>query len=428
MSSQGRSQPLAPNPQSLVATLTFALTLLLGIWAAYDRPAAYQRAALLGAGLALLPLAAWAGRRWCARALFGLAIGAALLAVAVAAYYLLAATWAEDSAAKFAVLQRAGGWWQAHRPAIPLPEDINANTAGNALAVLLPLSAGATIYSWCSLRSQRKLARSGTGQSTRSRRADRSFPLLGSALTLALAFACVALILTASRGAWIGLAAGAAAALVAGLLGRRLASRSAALGATLVIFVLLAAGMFAVFSSPAIAARLGSVGGSAIGRGILWRDMLAQIGDYPFTGSGLAATMMVDATYFRLLHVGYISHAHNLFLQLAIEQGLIGLAAFVGILAAAFYALFRAAGAVRVEGGAIRLFALAGITSLVAQCVHGLVDTGVYAAKIAPLLFVPLAFALAVAEARPRPRLRLRLRLRVRVRRRPDQARLWPWP
>jgi len=126
--------------------------------------------------------------------------------------------------------------------------------------------------------------------------------------------------------------------------------------------------------------------------------MLAQIGDYPFTGSGLAATMMVDATYFRLLHVGFIPHAHNLFLQIAVEQGLIGLAAFVSILAAAFYGLLRAAGAGRGQGGAIRLFALAGIASLVAQCVHGLVDTGVYAARIAPMMFVPLAFALAVAK------------------------------
>ena len=139
------SQPPTPNPQSLVATLAFASPSCLGIWAAYDRPAAYQRAALLGMGLALLPLAAWAGRRWRARALFGLASAAALLAAAVAAYYLLATTWTGDGSAKFAVLRQAGVWWQAHRPAIPLPEDINANTAGNALAILLPLSVGATV-------------------------------------------------------------------------------------------------------------------------------------------------------------------------------------------------------------------------------------------------------------------------------------------
>ena len=283
-------------------------------------------------------------------------------------------------------------WWQAHRPAIPLPEDINANTAGNALAILLPLSIGATACSWRSLRI---------------RRAERSAVVPASALALTLALTSAvsfaALLLTASRGAWIGLTAGAVAALAAGVIGRRLASRSLAFGATLAVFALLAGGMIAVLASPAIAARLGSVGGgaggSAIGRGILWRDMLAQVGDYPFTGSGLAATMMVDATYFRLLHVGFIPHAHNLFLQIAIEQGLIGLAAFVGILAAALYGLFRVAGAGRAQGGLIRLFALAGIASLVALCVHSLVDTGVYTAKIAPVIFVPLAFALAVAEA-----------------------------
>ena len=38
---------------------------------------------------------------------------------------------------------------------------------------------------------------------------------------------------------------------------------------------------------------------------------------------------MVYSSYVLLLHVLYLSHAHNLFLQTAIEQGIPGLLAFI---------------------------------------------------------------------------------------------------
>ena len=57
---------------------------------------------------------------------------------------------------------------------------------------------------------------------------------------------------------------------------------------------------------------------------------MALAGDYAFTGSGLGSAMMVYSTYAMILHVGFISHAHNLFLQIALEQGLPGPAGLPG--------------------------------------------------------------------------------------------------
>ena len=124
-------------------------------------------------------------------------------------------------------------------------------------------------------------------------------------------------------------------------------------------------------------------------RAALWRDMPALITDYPFTGSGLGSTMMVYSTYVVLLHVGYITHAHNLFLQMAIEQGVPGLLAFVGLFLVIGWRL-----AARVDGRS-QIFRLAAIASLVALVVHGTVDAGVYASRAVPILFLPFGFALA---------------------------------
>ncbi len=85
---------------------------------------------------------AWAGRRWGDRALGPAGVGCALLAAAVGAYFLLAYDWGDDGTGKFVVVQEAGLWIQAHRPRVPLPEDINGNVAGSTLVRADPAGGG----------------------------------------------------------------------------------------------------------------------------------------------------------------------------------------------------------------------------------------------------------------------------------------------
>ncbi|MDH7487862.1 MAG: hypothetical protein QHJ81_16510, partial [Anaerolineae bacterium] len=90
--------------------------------------------------------------------------------------------------------------------------------------------------------------------------------------------------------------------------------------------------------------------------------------------------------------------AHNLFLQLAIEQGVFGLLAFVWLLGAFFWS--QLAGGRRQEAGGKRPIAIrnAAMWAVVVIVVHGLVDATLYASRTLPFLFVP--FGLAVASQR----------------------------
>ena len=379
---------------TLALTLLLALTALLGVWAAYDRQAAWARFGLIAAGLGLMLAIAYAGSR--SRAALGwIAAGLALLAGAIGAYFLLSYNWAAGGNDKFAFVRQAGLWVQAHRPAFRVSEDINANVAGGALAILLPLGLAGAAYAW-SLRG-----RAGAGRAAQRAALGQIATLaLAVASTLALALASLALLLTASRGAWIGLAAGG---LVAGVLAWRASSPGPAsdrlIPAVLAwllpaaLLLILALAFWAAVALPGFGRFFGAVAGagsSAVNRAALWRDMLALAGDYPFTGSGLGATMMAFSTYVMLLHVGFITHAHNLFLQIAIEQGLPGLAAFTALVGLALWALLDG-----LRRGPGRGFSLAAIAALVALVVHGMVDAGLYASRLAPVLFIPAGFGLA---------------------------------
>ncbi len=364
--------------------LAFTLSALLSVWAAYDRGGAWSRFWGLALGLAAAGAIGWAGRRWGDRALRVASAGCAGLAAAVALYFLLTFDWAAGGAGKFALLQGIGLWIQAHRPALPLTEDINGNVAAGALAILIPLGVAGVVR-------RRGPAAGGPAVWT---------AVLSAAAALAVAAAAAGLILTASRGAWGGLAIGAACA--GGLAWRarqprpRIPDAAIALGLPLALAAASALIFAAGVAASGFAQALGGVGTSALGRAALWRDGLALAGDTPFTGAGLGSTMMVYSTYALMLHVGFIFHSHNLFLQIALEQGLPGLIAFAALIGAGLMAAITGSG---------RRWGLAAAAALVALVVHGTVDAGLYVSRLAPVLFLPLGFAWAGyrgAEAKSR--------------------------
>ena len=61
------------------------------------------------------------------------------------------------------------------------------------------------------------------------------------------------------------------------------------------------------------------------GRLALWRNSLDLALDYPLSGLGLASFEMPYSSYVLLVHVGYVTHAHNLLLDVWLGQGLLGL-------------------------------------------------------------------------------------------------------
>jgi hypothetical protein len=368
--------------------LAFLGTALIGVWAAYDRQAAWVRFGLIALGLVLAAGIAAAGERGGEDRRGFIGIGCGILAAMIGAYYLFGHDWAQDDRVKLAWLHQAGLWVQTHRPSISSLWEFNSNEGGSVLALLLPLGLGGCAWAW----AQRRWA-------------WMAIAALAVILTLA------ALALSQNRGAWLGLGAGVLSGGYLAWQVRQRRSRNVSPARSrrhnnllLVGVTLLMAGAFwAAVTLPAFGRLVGTAGAggeSAMGRAAIWQSMLPLVGDYFFTGSGLGSTMMVYSSYVIMMHVGYLSHAHNLYLQIAIEQGILGLAAFIWLASSAIRTLLNP-DVDRVPGLSLRIAALASITVLV---VHSMVDALPYSSVFVPLMFLPVgaAFAFHVSPSRAR--------------------------
>lgn len=205
-----------------------------------------------------------------------------------------------------------------------------------------------------------------------------------------LATCAGALLLTQSRSGWLGGAAGLIAVTLLWLL-RSPKRWMRLLGAALPFLALgaLAFALWRVGTAPlreafdaALGEQLETPAGtiSLEGRVELWSRALYAIQDFPFTGCGLG-------TFRRVVHILYplflvapdtdIAHAHNVFLQAALDLGLPGLIAYLALLAVAASAAWWAGGA----GMPFRWAALGLLAGLIGFHIYGLTDTVALGAK-----------------------------------------------
>lgn len=204
--------------------------------------------------------------------------------------------------------------------------------------------------------------------------ADRSSRLFGTAIVV---LAAVAVLLTGSRGGVLGAVAGAGAALVLARPTRgRLIAAAAALAAVIGAFVLAAAG--------------GSVG--------VRQDVWAAAGQLVVThplgvGPGRAGALIAD------LVPGDedLQHAHNMWLNVAVESGWLGLAAMLAVTVLAGVGAVRAAR--RGSRAAVALGAgFAGFAVL------AVVDHPAGSSRIALAMWLVLGLLAAETARRPAPR------------------------
>jgi O-antigen ligase len=375
----------------------FLLTAVVGVWVAFDREAAWARFWLiLGGALIFYALAN-------AESAGGLAERQArcgsdlrvwfltLLGAAVAVVFVLTNDW-QATATKIGFLTRLGEALQAPLPRLPGPE-VNANIAGAILAMLLPFAGLATVMAWQGLGATAGLRRVGAGPLLRPAISAGLVLCVGVALLLLVAFGWV---MTASRGAWVAVLGALLLAgvwLVSGWLSRASLARRRWILVGCLGLGLVAALVVASVWPGATAALLGALPGpSAIGsRTELWRNSLTLVRDYPFTGLGLDGFMMAYSTYVMLLHVGFAPHAHNLYLDVAIEQGLPALLLLL-VMGALFFRTFWREQTHPAAPGRRGQMAAAAL-SLLVVLLHGLVDDPLYKSRAVLFLFIPLAFA-----------------------------------
>jgi putative inorganic carbon (HCO3(-)) transporter len=130
--------------------------------------------------------------------------------------------------------------------------------------------------------------------------------------------------------------------------------------------------------------RLNSIGF----RQEVWRWMAAAIGDFPFTGTGLGTFRRVAPRLYPL-NVPFtydISHAHNIFGQVALDVGLPGLVAYVALLLVAGAMGWQVAR----RDEALRPLAIGLVTGLIALHLYGLTDALALGSKTSLLFWLIL--------------------------------------
>ncbi len=292
-----------------------------------------------------------------------LAIGFAVFPVVIALYFVFTNNWADWVGNKMTILDGVRLWLAQWR--LPLPGHLmHPNVVGGFLAALLPLQVTALRPLW---------------------RGWLRLPIV-----LIVGFILGVLVLTVSRGAWIGLAVVTGVWLLAQYDRRFLRRRPfrqrlgfwLGLGLWALLLVVLAVFLIPCGEPCQVAVR---------GRLGLWRVSWDLAGDTPLLGLGFGGYEMALSSYALMVHVGFISHSHNLYLQIGLEQGLVAVMAFLGLIVLAFW---HADGRRPWQGAALMALGVIAI--------HGLFDIPFYGGRGVQLLFVPAA--LIARESKPRPR------------------------
>lgn len=346
----------------------FLAATVVAVWAAYDGAGALNRFFWLLGGISAVLAAPLLGRYFSLRSTVKMITGLTILMVTVTTVlYLIQRISAVVSDVTFPT------WW---------PLILSDNQAAQILAVGIPILVAAL---WLALVERRWMG--GT--------------LSGAALLLGV----VALVLTESRGALLGLAAAASVAFyfwVRSVVQRNTHRKSGWLWLVDASALLIAVGAVifyvVIVAFPEFDIQLGvsAQGGSALSRIALWRDSVPLIADYYFTGSGLGSAVMVYATYTYLLHVPYLYHAHNFYLQVALEQGVPALLAWIGLVIAT---VVYAAGALRIANHAGHALLVGGYAALATFLVHSLFESELYFGVLGGLVFYAPVVLLWSADA-----------------------------
>lgn len=357
--------------------LLFLLTAVIAVWPAYDRVQAAIKLANLVGGLILYYLVAGRPRPagWLLAGLLG------LMGSVVAAAFLLAHNW-QTGPADLPVLTRLGIRWMQIRPSLSIPA-IHPNQAGGLIALLLPFAMALGLSGW----RQKQWSVAGTAV----------------ILTGVMAFG---LLLTSSRAAWLALAA----ALLISLLWS-LSQKTAqiipwppqrAFLLFLALFLLAGLGFsWMIAGGPlALVGHLPGVDSSA-SRLELYRQTMDLIADFPFTGGGLASFPGLYSQYIAVTPFFLFDYSHNLWLDVAVEQGIAGGLALILLYVGTIGLLWRTVTAVSTPDRPHDDYLVwATAVSLLIIILHGLVDDAVYGGLGTPLLFVLPGMVVALAPAK----------------------------
>jgi hypothetical protein len=214
--------------------------------------------------------------------------------------------------------------------------------------------------------------------------------------------------MTSSRAAWLSLITGLGIWgwwHITGLTAQRFTwPRKLTFGLPILLASLIALGAFGIRTSSLIRVANTAPGEASAGSRLeITRNTIQLIRDYPFTGGGLASFSGLYSTYIRVIHVPEFFYSHNLYTDIALEQGLPGLIAFLVVLTCTGWILFTSQSADRLQNYLVG----ASLASLAVVILHGFLDDALYGMGGTPLLFLipglatSLRFTNAVGAQKP---------------------------
>ena len=258
------------------------------------------------------------------------------------------------------------------------PELFHPNFVGGINALLLPLNAASTIHYW-----------------------KKNNKILGLFSSLVLLVLALGLFLTSSRAAWVATILGFGVFILLNYanIGKFLSENHyilpiipIAIIAIGVVAPLILSEIFFESTVPIIEVT------SFKSRLQLARQTYYLIADFPFTGGGLASFPGFFSQYILAIPFFMFGYSHNLYLDLALEQGIIGLIFWSFII---FLGARNLAKSIRMdrEREQPKLLASAIYASLIIFLLHGILDDPIYSnAWGLPLLFVIPGYSLALSD------------------------------
>jgi O-antigen ligase len=355
--------------------LLFITSAALAAWISFAHPQALLQFSRLLAAFVLFCALAEANFRKLRIAGWIMLAGAGFATV----FWILTHDFSSDPG-KFAIITRLGEIINGAVSSLPrLP--ISGNVTGGTLAMSAPVGI-AVVY----------LAR---------REGRRGQALAAGLLTM---LTLSGLLLTSSRGAMLGMTAAGGLALLAWAQVRwapRMPGKSFFWLAVALVFVLATGGLVVTGNLERLVGSVPDPTGSLQSRLQIWQQGATLIGDYIFTGAGLGTFPIVFSIYRLLIHVPFHEHMHNIFLETWFEQGVLGVIAMMwgmGVLAVwAWRALTPAPKDERHSQMARRILGWAGMASLLAMGVHGMLDVVFYLKPTMPLVGLVAAFAVQLS-------------------------------
>ncbi len=351
--------PFKRTPLDIFFVL-FLFTAAVGVWAAYDRQAAWEKFGFIAG--AILIYYALAGqpqdRLWNVTGLLG--VFGALLSIT----FLLTYDW-QAHPTRIGLVNQVALRWMLIRP--PLPTlNLDPDIVGGVIAILSPCLAATSLWAW--LMSNKRFA-------------VFNIVLVGIAM--------LGLFLTAQRGAWLGL--GLAVSLSLLWLVTRYAGRYRRLVFASALGLVAAGVILASWAYPGLLLKVAAPGN----RLDTAQQTLKLAADFPFTGGGLGSFPGLFSRYILVIPWLFMPHSSNLFLDTLVEQGMFGLIALAGIFLGSFWLLAtRPVGALH----ATPLHRWAAAGGLIAMTVYGLVEDPFHSGWPTLLLFLLPGFGVAATE------------------------------